>query len=364
MVDIADPDIGPQEWEAVEAVLESGHLAAGEQVEQFEDEFAAFCEADRAVATSNGTTALHATLEALELPAGTKVITTPFTFIATANTIRLAGLEPVFVDVDPDTFTINPAAVEAALERHDDVGAIMAVHLYGLPADMASLRSIANDYGVYLIEDAAQAHDARVDGRPVGFYGDAATFSFYPTKNMTTGEGGMVITDDPDIEARVREFINHGRTASGSTYEHARVGHNFRLTDMAAAIGRVQLGKLPEYTAARRENALRYDELLADANVRTPVEPPDRRHVYHQYTVLSEARDELVDHLADHDVGAAVYYPTPVHEQRPYHDHDVELPVAERLADRVVSLPVHPKVGREGLEQVAEAIAAFEGVRA
>ena len=363
MIDIADPDLGKAEWNAVRDVLATGTLAAGDQVDQFEAEFADRCGSSHGIATSNGTTALHATLEALDLPVGTKVVTTPFTFVATANAIRHAGLDPLFVDVDPETFTIDPDAVETAMVRHGtDVGAILPVHLYGLPADMVALRAIADEYDVALVEDAAQAHDARIDGRPVGTFGDAATFSFYPTKNMTTGEGGMVTTDDAALADRVREFVDHGRAEA--SYDHATVGHNFRLTDIAAAIGRVQLRKLDGFTEARRSNASRYAAALADSAVDTPVEPEGRHHVYHQYTVRSDRRDELVDHLTGQDIGTAVYYPTPIHELPPYRGRDVDLPVAERLAEEVLSLPVHPGVTEAEIGRVADAIDAFERVSA
>jgi len=363
MIGIADPDLGDAEQRAVERVIASGHLAAGDEVDAFESEFASYCGAREAVATSNGTTALHAALEALDLPSGSKAVTTPFTFVATANAVRFAGLQPVFADVDPETFNLDPERVDAYLEANDDVEAILAVHLYGLPADTQALREVADEHDVALVEDAAQAHGAQIDGQPIGTHGDVTTFSFYPTKNMTTGEGGMVVTDDPALADNVRAFIDHGRTGEG-TYEHQEVGHNFRQTDLAAAIGRVQLDRLPDYTAARRKNAVRYDEALAETPVRTPVEPPDRHHVYHQYTIRTERRDDLREHLYDHDVNAAVYYPTPVHQQPPYRHVERDLPVAERLADEVLSLPVHPNVTSEDVDAVVDVIEAFQGVRA
>ena len=362
MIGIADPEIGDAEHRAVERVLDSGQLAAGDEVDAFETEFADFAGAQNAVATSNGTTALHAALSALDLPVGTQVVTTPFSFIATANAIRFAGYQPVFADIDPETFALDPDSVEQAIRDHDDVGAIVAVHLYGLPADMPALREIADATDCYLVEDAAQAHGARIDDEPIGTHGDAATYSFYPTKNMTTGEGGMITTDDPELASHIRSFIDHGRSGGGS-YEHVRIGHNFRLTDLGAAIGRAQLDRLPEFNAARRKNAIRYDEALADVPIITPTEPSDRHHVYHQYTIRTDRRDELRAHLADHDIGSAVYYPTPIHQQPPYGYVDRNYPVAERLADEVLSLPVHPNLDVSDIDRVVEAIEAFEGVR-
>jgi len=365
VIDIADPSLGATERDAVEAVLDSGQLAAGSEVEAFEDAFAERCEADAAVAMANGTAALHAVFESLDLPDDATVVTTPFTFVASANAVRLAGYEPVFADVDPATYNLDSDAVAAVLDERDDVGAILAVHLYGLPADVAALRRVADEHDVALVEDAAQAHGARAAGEPVGAYGDAATFSFYPTKNMTTGEGGMVITDDGALESRVRSFINHGRTTDGGTYEHAAVGHNLRMTDLAAAIGRVQLDKLDEYTAARRERARVYDDAFADADLVTPVEPADRRHVYHQYTVRTEHRDALADHLAARDVSTAVYYPALVSEQPCYEDvgGGSSTPVAADLTDTVLSLPVHPNLGMEDVERVVDAVHSFDGGR-
>lgn len=362
MIDIADPEIGDAEHRAVERVLDSGQLAAGDEVDAFETEFAAYCGSHEAVATSNGTTALHAALSALDLPVGTQVVTTPFSFIATANAIRFAGYQPVFADIDPETFALDPESVEQAIKDHDDIGAIVTVHLYGLPADTQALREVADAHDCFLVEDAAQAHGARIDDEPVGTHGDAATYSFYPTKNMTTGEGGMVTTDDHELADRVRSFIDHGRTGGGS-YEHERIGHNFRLTDLGAAIGRAQLERLPEYNAARRKNAIRYDEALADTPIITPVEPSDRHHVYHQYTIRTNRRDELRAHLADHDIGSAVYYPTPIHHQPPYDYVERDFPVADRLSDEVLSLPVHPNVDPTDVDKVVDAIEEFEGVR-
>ncbi|USZ68095.1 DegT/DnrJ/EryC1/StrS family aminotransferase [Halorussus salilacus] len=358
-IPIADPELGEREVEEVVSVLESGMLADGPQVRAFEEEFADFCAASRGVATSNGTTALHAALEALDVGAGDKVVTSPFSFVASANAIRLAGAEPVFADIDPDTFTLDPVAVEEAVRREDDVAAVMAVHLYGLPADMDHLLDVADDYGLAVVEDAAQAHGATYRGRRVGSFGDAACFSFYPTKNMTTGEGGMITTDRDDVAEKAESFANHGRPPEGG-YEHVRVGHNFRMTSMAAAIGRVQLDRLPDYNEARRANAAYLSDALADADAVTPRVPDDRSHVYHQYTIRADDRDGLADFLADAGVGTGVYYPTPIHEQPAYADAETANPVAERTADRALSLPVHPNVTEQNLRTIASAINDYE----
>ena len=354
MIPIANPEIGAREKERVEDVLDSGMLADGPVVREFENEFADYCGTEHAVATSNGTTALHAAFEALGIGAGDRVVTTPFSFIASANAIRLAGGEPVFADIDPETYTLDPAAVEATIQEYDgNIEAILAVHLYGLPADMERLGEIAAEYDVALVEDAAQAHGATFDGERVGSIGDVGCFSFYPTKNMTTGEGGMIVTDDEDIAERAARFINHGRTEQ---YGHAEVGHNFRMTSIAGGLGLAQLEKLPDFIAARRENARRLTDGLADSSVGTPAVPSGRTHVYHQYTIRCADREGLQAHLDDHDIGYGVYYPQCIHEQPAYDGVSVSAPRAERAADEVLSLPVHPNVDEADIQRIIEVI--------
>lgn len=358
MIDIASPDVGDRELHGIREALEEGALASGDRVQQFQSEFATYCGAEHGVATSNGTTALHSALHALGISEGDRVVTTPFSFVATANAIRFCGAEPVFADIDPETFNLDPDAVETVV-REQDVDAILAVHLFGLPADMERLSELADEHDLALVEDAAQAHGAEIDGRRVGSLGDAACFSFYPTKNMTTGEGGMVVTDSQDVADRVERFIDHGRTEG---YEHASLGHNFRMTDMAAAIGRVQLSKLPDYTGARRANAELLTEALSDAPVTTPVEPAGRKHVYHQYTIRCDDRDALHDHLVDAGVGAAVYYPRTIPQQPAYEGVTAAEPVAERAAEEVLSLPVHPGVTGDDIETIASELRAYDPI--
>ncbi|TKR25803.1 DegT/DnrJ/EryC1/StrS family aminotransferase [Natronomonas salsuginis] len=332
-------------------------VADGPIVREFEAEFAAFCGVDHGVATSNGTTALQTAFEALDLGGGDRILTTPFSFIASANAIQLCGAEPVFADIDPETYNLDPDAVVETIETYDGaIDAILAVHLYGLPADVERLREIAAEYDLLLIEDAAQAHGATVSETRVGAFGDAACFSFYPTKNMTTGEGGMVVTDDGHVADRAARFVNHGRS---DTYEHVDVGHNFRLTSIAAAIGRAQLEKLPAYVEARRENAARLTAGLADTPVETPIEPADRRHVYHQYTIRTERRDELLEHLDAHDIGAGIYYPVAIHEQPAYDAFDVSAPIAEAATEEVLSIPVHPSINEHDIDRIVDAVRGF-----
>ena len=358
MIPIAAPQLGTEELDRIATVLESGIIADGPEVRGFEREFADFCGAEHGVATSNGTTALHAALHALGIGPGDRVLTTPFTFIATANGVTFTGADVDFVDIDPKTYNIDPDALEERLRAGEQVDAVVAVHLYGLPADMTRLTELADTYDFLLVEDAAQAHGAEVDGQRVGSFGDAACFSFYPTKNMTTSEGGIITTNHDDVAERAARFVDHGRI---SGYDHSEVGHNFRMTSIAAAIGRVQLGKLPEFTRARQANAATLTDYLEDAPVTTPYVPPDRTHVFHQYTVQCDGveRDALKSYLDGNGIATGVYYPKPVHEQPPYDHLSVSAPVAENAAKHVLSLPVHPGLSEDDVARVGRTVAQY-----
>ncbi|RZH66925.1 DegT/DnrJ/EryC1/StrS family aminotransferase [Natrinema altunense] len=359
-VPIAEPELSDDAIERVASVLEAGRLADGPEVRAFEEEFASYCGTADAVATANGTTALHAALEAIGLEAGDAVITSPFSFVASANAIRLAGGTPVFADIDPETYTLDPTDVERVLGERDDIVGLLPVHLYGLPADMPALCELADTHDLFVVEDACQAHGAKIDGRRVGEFGDAACFSFYPTKNMTTGEGGMIVTDRGDIAARAASYVNHGRETDGTGgYEHVTLGHNYRLTSVAAAIGRIQLERLPACNRARREHAAYYDDRLADLPLETPTEPANARHVYHQYTVRTDDRDALESTLSEREVQTGVYYETPIHRQPAYETVSTaaaSLPQAERAAADVLSLPVHPGLTERDRRTVVEAV--------
>ncbi len=274
------------------------------------------------------------------------MITTPFSFVASANAIRLAGATPVFADIDLETYTLDPADVERVLAERDDVVGLLPVHLYGLAADVSALCELADEHDLFVLEDACQAHGAAVRGDRVGGFGDAACFSFYPTKNMTTGEGGIVTTDREDVAERVASYVNHGRAENGTgDYDHVRLGHNYRMTALAAAIGRSQLERLPEFNERRRENAAYYDDRLADLPLETPTEPDGYRHVYHQYTIRTDDRDALADGLAARNVDAAIYYETPIHRQSAYETVSTaaaELPRAQRAAETVLPCPSIP----------------------
>lgn len=352
---IAHPMIGDEEKRAVMRVLESGQLAQGPVVEEFELAFARWVGAKHAVAVSSGTTALHLALLAHGIGEGDEVITTPFTFVASANAVLFTGATPVFVDIEPDWFCIDPARLEAAITPRTK--AILPVHLYGHPAEMPALTAIARRRGLLVIEDAAQAHGAAVDGRKVGALGNTAAFSFYPTKNITSGEGGMVTTGDDAVASRVRTLRQHGES---ERYHHQVLGYNFRMTDLAAAIGLAQLSKLDGFNLARRRNAEFLNEGLAA--LPTVVLPSERRgyvHVYHQYTVrVRKQRDQLRQRLADRGIGTGVYYPIPVHHQPVYAGHGLipSLPVAEQLSGEVLSLPVHPALSDADLARIVRTV--------
>lgn len=345
MILISKPLIGVEEQAAVQHVLASGMLAQGPRVAAFERAFADFIGVKHAIATSNGTTALHAALLAHGIGAGDEVITTPFSFIASVNSILYCGARPVFVDIDA-SFNIDALQIEAAITPR--TRAIMPVHLYGQPADMATIAAIAQRHQLAIIEDACQAHGATYAGRNVGAFGTGC-FSFYATKNMTTGEGGMITTDDDAIAQQVRQIISHGMKVR---YYHDILGYNYRMTDVAAAIGIEQLQKLPAFNARRMENAQFYDRQLARVNgLRTPQQSPTRTHVYHQYTLrvtpsFGLGRDALAEVLGQQGISTGIYYPVPVHQQAALRGLDLggTFPVAERVASEVLAIPVHPGV--------------------
>ncbi len=355
-IQIAAPQIGDEEKQAVMAVLDSGQLAQGPVVEAFEREFARWLGVKHAVAVNSGTAALHLSLLAHGVGAGDEVITTPFTFVASANAALFVGARPVLVDIEPVNYCLDPAKVEAAITPRTK--AIMPVDLYGHPAQMEEIRAIAGRHGIAVIEDACQAHGAAIGDRKAGALGVTATFSFYPTKNMTTAEGGMVTTDDDQIAEKVGTLRQHG---AAQRYLHDTLGYNFRLTDISAAIGRAQLAKLDRFNERRRRNASVLDKGLAGIpGITTPRERPGYRHVYHQYTLRVERdRDGFQKRLREEGVGTAIHYPIPVHRQPLYGQlgyGDVSLPVAEKAAEQVISLPVHPALSDSDLDRIVEAV--------
>lgn len=360
MIPISKPLIGAEEQEAVQRVLASGIIAQGPRVAEFERAFADFLGVQHAIATSNGTTALHAALLAHGIGPGDQVITTPFTFIASVNAILYAGAQPVFVDVD-QSFNIDAQQIEAAITER--TRAIMPVHLYGQMADMQTIGELARRYNLAIVEDACQAHGARFNGQMAGTFGTGC-FSFYATKNMTTGEGGMITTNDDQIAQRTRRLINHGMKVR---YYHETLGYNYRMTDIAAAIGIEQLKKLPAFNARRAEHALFYDQQLADLpGLIRPLVLPGRTHAYHQYTLRITPdsgcqRDQLAAVLNQQGIGTGIYYPIPVHRQESLQLIGVgtePCPVAMQLAQEVLSIPVHPGVTEQERMAIAEGLAS------
>ncbi len=360
MIPAARPIIGAEERAAVDRVLASGMIAQGPEVAAFEDEFSQLVEGRHCVAVNSGTSALHMALIAMGIEAGDEVIVPSFSFAASANAVRLAGAVPVFADIERGSFCVDPAAVEAAITPR--TSAIMPVHLYGHPAAMDRLGQIAARHGIAVIEDAAQAHAASLHGRPVGTFGLTACFSFYPTKNMTSGEGGMVVTPDAQLARILRMLRNQGMERR---YENEIIGFNTRMTDIHAAIGRVQLGKLAGWTAARQHNAK-----VLDQGIKAAVVPPvadGAVHVYHQYTIRvagsgaggGAGRDAFAARLAERGVGSGVYYPIPIHRLPSYAGtlaRIPDLPETERAAGEVLSLPVHPSLSDADVHAVVEAV--------
>lgn len=400
-IPVAHPLLGVEEEDAMLAVLRSGQLAQGERVAAFEKRFADLCQVPEAIAVSSGTAALHLALIAHEIGYGDEVITTPFSFAATANVILLVGAIPVFVDIDPETYNIDPVLVEAAITPRTK--AIMPVHLYGNPCDMQRLQALADEHHLLIIEDACQAHAASIHGKPVGSFGTGC-FSFYPTKNMTTGEGGIITTRDPLIAERARLLRSHGQQ---ERYRHIALGFNLRMTELQAAIGLVQLEKLERFTEKRRANASYLNQHLSPF-IKTPLERDGYRHVYHQYTIRvpdEGDRDVWVTRLRERGIDTAVHYPCPIHQQpfyteardlyriaaRPLDDEQLTtivktptgplknsngsgagtltaarpaesanplpwLPEAEKAACQVLSLPVHPALSEDDLATIVREV--------
>lgn len=362
MIPINAPQIGEEEIEAVTKVLKSGilthGLGAGPMVKKFETEFANFVGAKYAVAVNSGTAALHSALMAMGVGKGDEVILPSFTFVATAEVVALVGAKPVFVDINPETYNIVPELIEKAVTKRTK--AIIPVDLYGLSADMKPIRKIADKHGLFIIEDAAQAHGATYNGKPPGTFADVACWSFYASKNMTTGEGGVATTNNEEIVERLRLIRNHGEK---DKYVSVSVGYNYRMPEIEAAIGCVQLKKLPNFLAKRRENAKKLTEKLGEAKkLQLPNEPKGYTHSWYLYTVrIRDAektqRDKIVEELKRKGIGAEVYYATPIHLM-PYYRKigKCRLPETEKASNQVFSLPVHPSVTDSQISFIGETV--------
>ena len=356
MINIAKPQLGEEEKKAVLEVLDSGMIAQGPRVKAFEEAFAAMCGVKHAIATTSGTTALHVALLAAGIGEGDQVITSPFTFIASANSILFTGARPVFVDIDPATYNIDAALIEAAITSHTK--AILPVHLYGLSCNMNAIMAIAKKHNLLVVEDACQAHGATFRGKRVGSFG-IGTFSLYPTKNMTSAEGGMITTDDDAIAEKCRVLRQHGMRRR---YYHDELGFNFRMTDVHAAIGLEQLKKLQFRNDQRIVNARILSDYLK--HVVVPCLPEGCVHVYHQYTIRVQGgkRDALRAYLQEKGIGSEVYYPVPVHKQSFYIEelgYRDTFPQAERAAQEVLSLPVHPALSKVDLQTIIDGVNGF-----
>ncbi len=348
MINVASPQIGDEEFEAVKAVMQSGMLAQGKKVAELEEKFAEYCGAKHGIAVGNGTQALHLALLSMGIGKGDEVITTPFSFVASATSILFTGATPVFADIDPKTFNISPDSIAEKITPRTK--AIMPVHIFGLSADMEKINKLGIQHGLKVLEDSCQAHGASMNGKTTGSMGDAACFSFYPTKNMTTGEGGIITTNDDVINDLAKKFRNHGMA---DRYVYEFLGYNFRMTDIAASIGVVQLAKLEQMTKARIENAAYLTEGLKAKGIVTPFVPDGYRHVFHQYTIRVQDRDNVIQKLRDNGVGSGVYYPKSLHKFDLLSDYGSEgLDNSDKAAEEVLSLPVHPGLTKEDLDTI------------
>jgi dTDP-4-amino-4,6-dideoxygalactose transaminase len=345
MIPLAKPLIGKSEIRSVVKVLKSGYLAQGPVVASFENDFSKLVGDRNCVAVNSGTSALHLGLLSLGIGVGDEVIVPSFTFAATANSVSLTGATPVFVDIDALTYNIDPEKVIKAITSRTK--AIQVVHLYGLPANMPKILEIATKYNLLVIEDAAQAHLASINGVPVGTFGDVAAFSFYPTKNMTSGEGGMLVCRS-DESARLAKLLrNQGME---KRYQNEVIGFNLRMTEIHAAIGVEQLKKLPEWTEKRQENATFLSTNISGAIV--PFVPETFSHVYHQYTIRVKKRDHFSSKLTESGISNDVYYPTQVHKL-PSFMSDSELEITQEATESVLSIPVHPSLKKKDLKKIA-----------
>jgi dTDP-4-amino-4,6-dideoxygalactose transaminase len=337
-------------------VMRSTAFILGPEGKALEQDIAAYHGVRHAVGVASGTDALHLALRAAGISRGDEVITTPFTFIATAEAISYLGAVPVFVDIRPDTLNIDVAKINARITKKTK--AIIPVHLFGHAAEMDHLMKIAAEHGLKVIEDCAQSFGAEYKGKKTGAFGDLGCFSFFPSKNLGAyGDGGMVITDDSALAEHLLSLRNHG---SKVRYYHDEIGFNSRLDEMQAAILRVKFKRIDEYNRMRRKNAALYNKYLAASGVRTPIETPDAAHVYHQYTIMVKNRDKVKQTLdGEKKISSMIYYPVPLHLQAAYKDLDMKkgsLPVAEQAAQEVLSLPMYPELTEEQIKTVAEAV--------
>jgi dTDP-4-amino-4,6-dideoxygalactose transaminase len=357
------PVIGDRERYLIKEVLDSRILASGKYVVQFEQSFAKYSGARYGIANVNGTAALHVALLMCGIKSGDKVITTPFSFIATSNSILFCGSKPIFVDIDPKTFNIDPVKLEKALKKEKNIKAVLIVHLYGLSCDMDAILMLKKKYKFKLIEDSCQAHGAEFKNRKVGSFGDASAFSFYATKNMMTGEGGITLTNDKKSDKYGREIINHGRD---KYLKHNVLGYNYRFTNLAAAIGIAQLEQLENWIAKRISNAQKYNKAFENLDfLQTPFIPKNCRHVFHQYTikVASKERKKFIQYIARADIDSRIYYNSVIYMQPFYRQIGYSAGLcleAEKVACEVVSLPVHPFLSQYETDKIIKVVKNYK----
>lgn len=357
MIPIARPIMEEEEKKAVLAVLSSGILAQGKKVEELEKRFAKYCGTKYAIAVSSGTAALHTALYALGIGPGDSVITSTFTFVATANSALMQNANVDFTDIKPDTFNIDSEKIKVSSTSK----AIISVDLYGQLADYDGIISLANENNLKVVEDSAQAIGAEFRGKKAGSFGDISCFSLYATKNLTAGEGGVITTDDESLCNKAKMFRSHGQSP-GSKYHYNDIGYNYRMTEISAAIATEQLKKIDRFNDIRRKNAKFLNESLNNIpEIITPFEKPDCKHVFHQYTILvnRKKRDVVADHLKKNGIGYSIFYPEPLHlskhlEKMGYKEGD--FPVAEDISHRVISLPIHPLVSEPDLVKIADTL--------
>jgi perosamine synthetase len=363
LIPINMPKVGEEEAQAVLEVVRQGPLTnalgAGPKTVEFERNYAKFAGVKHAIAMNTGTAALHAAIAAMGIKQGDEVILPSFTFVATAEAVVLAGATPVFADIDPETYNLSPPAVEKAITKNTKV--IMPVDLYGFSADIKPLKEIASEHGLALVEDAAQAHGATYEGKPAGTFADAACWSLYASKNMTTGEGGVVTTDNDQVEDTLRMIRTHGEKTK---YASLIIGNNYRMSELQAAIGVVQLQKLPSFVAKRRQNAQQLTRVLRkNSRLILPWESSDRLHSWYLYTVrLSDGteteRNRLLEELKKQGIGAEAYYVNPVHLMPFYRENflSTKLPETDKASKQVFSLPIHPSVSEAQVDYIGETV--------
>jgi perosamine synthetase len=363
LIPINLPKIGEEEIEAVVKVMKSGQLTnalgTGPMVKQFEKNFAKFAGAKHAIAVNTGTAALHSAIMAAGVRKGDEVILPSFTFVATVEAVVMAGGKPVFTDIDPYTYNISPDEIEKNIT--EKTKAVVPVDLYGLSADLKPIRKVAREHALAVVEDAAQAHGATYEGKPAGVFADAACWSFYASKNITTGEGGAVTTDSDEIAETLSLIRTHGEKAK---YASLRLGCNYRMSEVLAAIGIVQLEKLPRFVAKRRENAKRLSEMLAASDrLKLPEESEERQHSWYLYTVrlqnaTESERNRIVEELRRNNIGAAAYYVHPLHLMPYYRENfgEYTLPETEKAAQQVFSLPIHPSVTEAQVDYIGKTL--------